>query len=105
MAGSDDDLIRIFAAFEISNDIVTLGVRQALGREHQTDLDFALRREMGNQFGVFSRNRSSWNLFNSISITQRSGVGKAMRAAARRIVECSDRAKFSRRRRAGSAID
>src|SRR5258706_1147712 len=55
MSGYDDDLFGILASLDVSNDVVTGGVRQVLRRECEVHANAALGSEMLDQVGIFSR--------------------------------------------------
>ena len=53
MAGDDDDLLGMFGAFQVGNDVVAGFVRKFLGRQSKVHADFALRGKVGDEVGVF----------------------------------------------------
>src|ERR1700757_3535715 len=53
VSGDDDDLLRMFAALQVGDDVVTGRVGQLLRSESEMHADFALRKKMSNEVGIF----------------------------------------------------
>src|SRR6478609_5375853 len=78
MAGNDHDLVRMFTALKVGDDVVTGDVRKLLRSEGEVDAHLALSRQVGHESGVFGGDGSGGN---AGRITK-SGVGQAEIGAA-----------------------
>src|SRR5579864_5140291 len=53
VSGDDDDLLRMFAALQVGDDVVTGRVGQLLRSESEMHADLALRKKMSDEVGIF----------------------------------------------------
>src|SRR5256885_16744393 len=58
MSGNDDDLLRMFAALQITDDVVAGLVSQLLWREGEVHPNFPFCGEMRDQFGILGGHRA-----------------------------------------------
>ena len=78
MAGNDHDLLRMFTALEVGDDVVAGDVGKLLRSEGEVDADFALCGQVRDEVGVFGGDGSGGN---AGRITE-SGMGQAEIGAA-----------------------
>src|SRR5579883_197144 len=81
MARHDHDLLGMFAATQISDDIVSNGVRQSLRCKCQAHFDRALIREPLEQVRIFSSQGSGWNFRDTLCVVCSTCMGKAKGSA------------------------
>ena len=82
MTGNDDYLFRILAAFDVTDNVVTLDIRQLLRREDQFHFHRSLPDKIDNQICVFRRDCAGWNLRGIICVIGLPSVWKPIIGAA-----------------------
>src|SRR5438309_488344 len=76
MAGNDDDLLGMLAAFEIGDHVVAFHIRQYLRRERQVHSNRCLSRKVSNQLRILGGYGSSRNLWGIVGIAEGAGMRK-----------------------------
>ena len=97
MTGNDDYLFRILAAFDVTDDVVTLDIRQLLRREDQFHFHRSLPDKIGDQICIFRRDCTGWNFRCIICVVGLASMWKPIIGAADRTDQARN-STLSRRR-------
>src|SRR6266576_6468370 len=87
----------MFAALDVGDDIGAFDIGQCLWSENEMHACLSLRREVGDQIGIFRRNRRRWNFGNAILVIRLTSMWNTIVRSADRTNQTGGRAEFRRR--------
>src|SRR5437870_13014944 len=105
MTGNDDHLFRMFAAFDVPDDVVALEVGELLWRENQSHSHRSLSDQLRNQICILCGDCGCRNFWRIICVICLSSMWKPIIGATDRTNQASDSALSRRCARAVTAIN
>src|SRR2546430_15318826 len=94
----------MFAALDVGDDIGAFDLGQCLWSENEVHACLSLRREVGDQIGIFRRNRRRWNFGNAILVIRLTSMRNTIVRSADRTNQTGGRAEPPRGHRPITSI-
>src|SRR6266403_5391976 len=87
----------MLTALDVGDDICAFDIGQCLGGEKEVHARLPLRREVGDQIGIFRRDRRRWNFGNAVFVIRLTSMRNTIVRYADRTNQTGGRAEFRRR--------
>src|SRR5882724_3018459 len=87
----------MFATLDVGDDIGAFDIGQCLWSENEVHACLSLRREVGDQSGIFRRDRRRWYFGNAILVIRLTGMRNTIVRSANRTNQTGGRTEFRRR--------
>src|SRR5882757_303742 len=95
----------MLAALDVGDDIGAFDIGQCLWGDNEVHARLPLRREVGDQIGIFCRDRRRWYFGNAVFVIGLTSMRNTIVRSADRTNQTGGRAEFLRRHRTVTSIN